>query len=177
MKTISATALYSLMEENKVILIDAREPIEYKEEHIKGAILKPISNFEKEKGEIHKLYLTAKEQNKKLVIYCKGGTRGGKFCEKLTELSGEVYNLEGGINAFKQAGFAVFKGNKNIFPLERQMQITVGFLVLTFTLLGIFISSKFLILTCIMGAGLLFAGITGFCGLMKILAIMPWNKN
>ncbi|WP_245586965.1 YgaP-like transmembrane domain [Pelistega indica] len=27
------------------------------------------------------------------------------------------------------------------------------------------------------GAGLLFAGITGFCGLARLLQGMPWNRN
>jgi hypothetical protein len=26
------------------------------------------------------------------------------------------------------------------------------------------------------GAGLTFAGVTGFCGMARLLAVMPWNK-
>jgi hypothetical protein len=26
------------------------------------------------------------------------------------------------------------------------------------------------------GAGLTFAGISGFCGMARLLAVMPWNK-
>jgi hypothetical protein len=31
-------------------------------------------------------------------------------------------------------------------------------------------------LTWFVGAGLTFAGISGFCGMARLLAVMPWNK-
>ena len=33
------------------------------------------------------------------------------------------------------------------------------------------------LLTAFVGAGLVFAGLTGFCGLAVLLAKMPWNKD
>jgi hypothetical protein len=27
------------------------------------------------------------------------------------------------------------------------------------------------------GAGLVFAGVTGFCGMARLLALMPWNRR
>jgi len=31
-------------------------------------------------------------------------------------------------------------------------------------------------LTWFVGAGLTFAGVSGFCGMARLLAVMPWNK-
>ena len=31
-------------------------------------------------------------------------------------------------------------------------------------------------LSWFVGAGLVFAGITGFCGMARLLAVMPWNR-
>jgi rhodanese-related sulfurtransferase len=169
MFSLSAEKVKEMLENNEVLLIDVREEVEYREEHIEGAFLLPLSSFTKEK--------LPKLEGKKLVIYCKGGVRGGKACDMVQKMGieTEFFNLEGGITAWKQK-YDVIKGKKLILPLERQMQLVVGVGVLGFTLLGAFINPKFLILPAFFGAGLIFAGITGFCGMMRILALMPWNR-
>ena len=47
-------------------------------------------------------------------------------------------------------------------------------------LLGLVLSlvwPQWLWLSAFVGAGLVFAGVTGFCGLGLLLARMPWNKK
>ena len=44
-------------------------------------------------------------------------------------------------------------------------------------ILGWTISPVFYGLSAFVGAGLTFAGVTGFCGLARLLAIMPWNRQ
>ena len=63
-------------------------------------------------------------------------------------------------------------------PIEimRQVQIVAGSLVLIGVILGYFVTPAFYALPAFVGAGLLFAGISGFCGMAKLLAIMPWNR-
>jgi rhodanese-related sulfurtransferase len=167
MKFVDAKTLKTWIEKNEVTLIDVREPIEHEVESIKESILIPLSIVSHEKIPL--------KEDKKIVIYCKGGTRGGNACAKLTNL--EAYNLEGGITAWKEAGFETLKSARKILPLDRQMQIIVGGGVLLFTLLGAFVNTKFLFLSGFFGSGLLFAGLTGFCALIKILALLPWNKT
>lgn len=43
-------------------------------------------------------------------------------------------------------------------------------------LLAFFISPWFALLSAFVGCGLMFAGITGWCGMAHLLAIMPWNR-
>jgi hypothetical protein len=48
--------------------------------------------------------------------------------------------------------------------------------VLTGVVLGLFVSPGFFGLSAFVGAGLTFAGATGWCGMAKLLAVMPWNR-
>ncbi|WP_109077328.1 YgaP family membrane protein [Aggregatibacter kilianii] len=63
------------------------------------------------------------------------------------------------------------------FHLFRQVLIVVGSLVLCGVLLGYFISPKWFILSGIIGIGMVFSGVSGFCSLLKILPLCPWNKK
>ena len=64
-------------------------------------------------------------------------------------------------------------------PIEimRQVQITAGSLVLLGVILGTWVAPAFYGLSAFVGAGLMFAGISGWCGMAKILAVMPWNRR
>lgn len=47
-------------------------------------------------------------------------------------------------------------------------------------LLGLILSHTvapaWILLIWFVGAGLVFAGVSGFCGMARLLALMPWNK-
>jgi len=60
-------------------------------------------------------------------------------------------------------------------PIMRQVQVVVGFMVLLSSALAALVSPWFLLLTGFFGAGLLFAGLTGTCGMAALLGRMPWN--
>ena len=62
-------------------------------------------------------------------------------------------------------------------PLMRQVQIVAGALILLGVALGYAFCSGFFLLSAFVGAGLTFAGITGFCGMARLLALMPWNRR
>ena len=61
--------------------------------------------------------------------------------------------------------------------LERQVRIAAGALVLAGVLLGYFVHPAFIGLSAFVGAGLVFAGITDWCGMGLLLAKCPWNKR
>jgi len=42
--------------------------------------------------------------------------------------------------------------------------------------LGVTLSPWALVLSGFVGCGLMFAGISGWCGMAKLLGAMPWNK-
>ncbi len=68
------------------------------------------------------------------------------------------------------------RGRKTI-SLERQVRIGAGSLVLAGVLLGWFVRPEFIWLSGLVGAGLVFAGITDICGLALLLAKAPWNRS
>ena len=61
-------------------------------------------------------------------------------------------------------------------PLQRQVQIAAGGMAFTGTLLAAFVHPGFLLIPGFVGAGLMMAGVTGFCGMALLLANAPWNR-
>ena len=43
--------------------------------------------------------------------------------------------------------------------------------------LGALFNPEFYLLSGLIGAGLIFAGVSGFCGMARLLTLMPWNKR
>ena len=88
----------------------------------------------------------------------------------------DAYYLEGGLDAWKRAGLPVHANKKTPLELMRQVQITAGSLVLVGVLLGAFVHPAFFALSGAIGAGLVFAGASGWCGLAQVLRLAPWNR-
>ena len=78
---------------------------------------------------------------------------------------------------WKQAGLITQEDTSQPLPLMRQVQIAAGLLTLCGVVLGFTLSSGFFLLSGFVGAGLLFAGLTGFCGMARLLKVMPWNRR
>jgi hypothetical protein len=57
------------------------------------------------------------------------------------------------------------------------VQIVAGSLVLLGVLLGAVVAPGFYALSGFVGAGLLFAGVSGICGMARLLTVMPWNRH
>jgi rhodanese-related sulfurtransferase len=169
-KNIEAKTLKKWLDKNEAIIVDVREPAENKAECIKQARLISLGEIKKDK--------LPDINGKKLVIHCLSGKRASSACEKLLkeDPSLEIYNLEGGINAWKESGFKVESSGKFFLPLDRQVQLTIGLSVLIGSILAYFVNPYFNFLTGFFGLGLTFAGLTGFCGLAMLMAKMPWNK-
>ncbi|MGE0753749.1 MAG: rhodanese-like domain-containing protein [Alphaproteobacteria bacterium] len=156
----------------EAVLIDVREPAEYASKHIPGSLLLPVSSC-------CSAALPEYSKGKKIVVHCQKGGRGAMACEKLTfEDAGlELYNLEGGILAWEAAGLPVNSAKRQMLSLDRQVQLTIGIILIVGSLLAYYVSSLFLLLTGFVGVGLTVAGATGFCGLAQVLAKMPWNQS
>jgi hypothetical protein len=58
----------------------------------------------------------------------------------------------------------------------RQVQITAGSLVLLGVALGALVSPWLYAVAAFVGAGLVFAGVTGTCGMARLLRLMPSNR-
>lgn len=169
--TIDSATLKQLLDNQTVTLIDVREAVEYARERIAGAKLFPLSQFSASKIE---QYL----DNKPFILYCQSSNRSYQAAQKLLEAgNSEITHLQGGLNEWKQQGYAT-KINKNApIPIMRQVQIVAGSLVFIGTILGAFVSPWFLILSGFVGAGLIFAGISGTCMMANLLMKLPYNQT
>jgi hypothetical protein len=79
------------------------------------------------------------------------------------------------LQAWKAAGLPV-EADRSAPDIMRQVQTIAGGLILFGVLAGWLVSPWFYLINTAVGAGLLTAGLTGFCGMARLLAKMPWNR-
>ncbi|MGH6719805.1 MAG: rhodanese-like domain-containing protein [Alphaproteobacteria bacterium] len=156
------------LEEGGAVVIDIREADEFARERIEGAHSAPLSTFESHDFRAFR--------DKTVIFTCRSGTRtvtnAARFLAKGFR---EVCLLEGGNEAWKRAGLTVRTDRRVPIDLMRQVQIAVGAMVLAGALLTL-VSPWFALIPGFAGAGLLAAGTTGFCGMTRVLRLMPWNR-
>ena len=98
-----AEDIYKMLTEepSQIILLDVRTEAEYEEEHIQIESVEtkniPLSEIEERLNELNK--------SKVLIVYCRSGARSRQACEILAQHNFTVFNLEGGITAWKAAGY------------------------------------------------------------------------
>jgi rhodanese-related sulfurtransferase len=175
MKTISPTHLQQLIDSHAGLnLIDVRTPVEFAEVHVPQARNEPLDQFEP--GALLASGQLSKEQP--VYLLCRSGGRASKAAEKLTKAGlDNAVVVEGGTLAWIEAGLPVNRGTTKVMSLERQVRIAAGSLVLTGVLLALFVHPYFIGLSAFVGAGLVFAGITDWCGMGLLLAKLPWNSR
>ena len=170
--TISAQQLHDLVQQGQSVeLIDVRTPVEFREVHVGIARNVPLDR-------LNAAQVTAGRNgaSRPLYVICRSGKRGAQACEQLAAAGyTNVVNVEGGTQAWDQAGLPVVRGQAAM-SLERQVRIAAGSLVVVGTALGYFVHPIGFVLAAFVGAGLVFAGITDTCGMGLLLARMPWNR-
>lgn len=155
------------------LLIDVREPDEFASERIAGARLVPLSKFDPA------LALAMALPKQKIVFQCRSGKRSADALRLASSMAGphEVMSLRGGIEAWKAAGLPVLASGKGGgLSVMRQVQLVIGVMVLGGAALAAFVHPYFAGVPAFFGAGLVFAGASGTCGLAALLSKMPWNR-
>lgn len=164
--------LQKLMEAGKVELLDVRTDMEYRSGHIAGARHLAVDELEQSDS------FEAPAEGRTLCIICQSGKRAERARRHLSERCGiQACVLEHGMNAWEEAGMPVERGTAARLPLIRQVQIIIGLVNLLTLALGIFVNPLWFIVPAFTSCGLLFAGLTGYCGLALALARMPWNRS
>jgi rhodanese-related sulfurtransferase len=164
---LSAQALAERLAARSVQVIDVREPVEYASGHIAGSLNVPLARLAE-----------AELPTGPLVLVCQSGNRSARGVQLLREQGHPlpVGDLAGGLPSWQQAGLPLRKLRNAPLPLMRQVQITAGSLVLLGLILSHMVAPAWILLTWFVGAGLVFAGVSGFCGMARLLALMPWNR-
>lgn len=172
-QTITPETAKKWLSTQEAILIDVREPMEFRSESIPNAMNMPLQTLDASHltSNIHK--------DKKVIFQCLSGNRSQQACDRLkaADLIGSFYTLEGGLSAWKKAGFPTQK-SKNCticFPIDRQVHILLGLLIIIGVVTGIYHPYGYGI-PLFIGLGLLNAGLTGWCGMARLMSKMPWNQ-
>lgn len=166
-KTITPAEAMKKMEAG-AMLVDIRGSDEHARERVPAAKNVPLDQ------------LSGNDLHGDTVIYhCKSGMRTQAAAGQLAACSGDrdCYIVEGGLGAWEKAGLPVEKVKGAPMELQRQVMIAAGSLVLLGTLLSLLVAPTFIWLAVFVGAGLTFAGVSGFCGMAMLLAKMPWNRR
>lgn len=170
---ITARELADWLAADRAVLIDVREPDEFRREHIGAALSVPLA----EVGRLHaSISIPAA---RKIVFQCQSGGRGDEACRILSDISGDhpAYNLADGIAGWKAAGLPVVGAGQGKAPsIFRQVQMIVGSLVFLSVLAGFLGFTPAFALAGLFGLMLALAGLSGWCGLALLLGRMPWNR-
>lgn len=166
-KTINAVEAYALISRGAA-LVDVRPVDEHARLSIPGAANVPLD----------RLTHAALPDAPVVIFHCRSGNRT-RACQPALSAAAicESYILEGGLDAWRKAGFPVAQDRSQPLELIRQVQLAAGALILLGVVLGALVAPAFFGISAFVGAGLMFAGATGWCGMARLLAVMPWNRR
>jgi rhodanese-related sulfurtransferase len=164
---INARALADQLAKQRVTVIDVREPVEYASGHIAGSLNVPLGRLD-----------DTPLPRGPLVLVCQSGKRSAQALAHLQQQGhpGPLADLKGGLPTWQQAALSLSKLRGAPLPLMRQVQIAAGSLMLLGLILSTTLAPAWILLSWFVGAGLVLAGLSGFCGMARLLALMPWNK-
>ena len=156
-------------------LVDVRTAAEYRAGHIPGAELIP--------GDLSpaiiedRLGRPAPGRDETLYITCHAGQRAARAAETLRQSGlSNIALVEGGTQGWEQAGLPLQRCGSAI-SLERQVQIAIGSLLILKVVLGYGVHELFFAAAAFIGAGLIFAGVSRWCGMSELIARLPWNRS
>ena len=164
---LSPYELNAQLRSGRIHIVDVREPMEFAGGHIAGSRNIPLAQLAE-----------APLPDGPLVVVCQSGARSERGVAVLRRrgLTVGVADLEGGLIAWQAAQLPLERRKGAPLPLMRQVQIAAGSLVLLGVILSQAIAPGWIWLSGFVGAGLVFAGVSGFCGMARLLAVLPWNR-
>jgi rhodanese-related sulfurtransferase len=171
--SVAPAELRQLLESGESLnLIDVRTPAEFSRLHAAGAKSIPLDQLDPAG-----LQATRSKPQTRIYLICQSGSRASKASQQLQQAGvQDSCIVEGGTVAWERAGLPVVRGVSKVISLERQVRIGAGALVLIGTVLAWMVHPAFLVIPAFIGAGLVFSGVTDFCGMAMLLAKMPWNR-
>jgi rhodanese-related sulfurtransferase len=170
---ISPREFSELASQGSVVLLDVRTPMEYQQVHAGPAISEPLDKLDP----IATATKHGLGKQDAVYVICKSGARARTAGQKFIDAGFEnVISVDGGTDAWVAADLPVVRTPSKVLPLQQQVFIAIGAMVVVGVLLGHFVNPAWLILAGFPGCGLIFAGFTGFCPLAMVMAKMPWNQ-
>ncbi|WP_406089327.1 rhodanese-like domain-containing protein [Streptomyces sp. NBC_01013] len=153
-------------------VIDVRAPGEYASGHVPGALNIPLDRL----SEAVPALKSASARGALLVV-CASGVRSTRACDILSAADIDAATLSGGTSAWEGEGHGLDRpeGGGAMWPMERQVRLAAGSLVVAGLLAGVSRPAARW-LSAGVGAGLVFSAVTNTCGMAAVLAKLPHNR-
>lgn len=103
MVNVDVATAKALIDSDSIFLIDVRTLYEYNESHIPGSLLVPVQNLKK--PEFIESVVNKIPKDKPILVYCRSGGRSVAASKILIESGFAIYNMEGGIMGWEEAGY------------------------------------------------------------------------
>jgi rhodanese-related sulfurtransferase len=158
-----------------VCILDVRTAAEVKAAGLPDCLHIPLHELTPERLQAE--IIKSGKNGAHVYLLCQAGRRAEMAADQLKgTIDAELYIIEGGMNAVVQSNIQLKAAGPKVIPLERQVRIVAGLLILIGAVLGTWVNPGFYGLSAFVGAGLTFAGITDICPMGMLIAKMPWNR-
>jgi rhodanese-related sulfurtransferase len=154
------------------LLLDVRSPAEFRSGRVQGAVNLPLEQVNAESVRTQ----MSERDNSSVLLLCASGGRAKVAAQKLKASGIRTFVIQGGTRACQQAGLPMEGDARSVMSVERQVRIAAGLMVFAGVALGTLYHPGFYGLSGFIGGGLMFAGITDWCGMGLLLARAPWNR-
>ena len=156
-------------------IIDVRTVLEHAEISLKCPhILKPLHELDIDS------IIASEGLSKDTPLYflCKMGGRATQAADKFKARGFQnCHVIDGGITACQSCDTISKTGASKIIPLDGQVRIAIGIVLLLITFAGFWVAQALFVLVGFLASILIISGLTGWCGLALLLARAPWNKT
>ena len=158
---------------SEITVVDVRTPGEYATGHVPGALNVPLDRIREAVTALR----TAAARGPVAVV-CASGNRSDTACRTLADAGVTASSVQGGTTAWTQAGYPAdrVEGERERWPMDRQVRLAAGSLVLTGLAVGL-AKPKARLLSAGVAGGLVFSAVTGTCGMAALLAKLPYNRT
>lgn len=102
-KVLTPQEFKARLADKSAVILDVRTPEEFAEGHLENALNKNV--FDKD----FTTYIAALDKNKPYFVYCLAGKRSGIAANDMRKKGLTVYELQDGIEGWKEAKFPVVK--------------------------------------------------------------------
>jgi sulfur dioxygenase len=171
LRSVSAQQLAVLAGSGKLHILDVRTPGEFASLRIAGSVNVPFERLDPP------ALLARFGADTPLYCVCQTGTRSQLAADRLRAAGfTNVVHVDGGTNAWTSADLPLLRGERSVISLERQVRIAAGLISVLGIIAGALIHPAGYVVSALVGAGLLYAGVTNTCGMSMVLARLPWNQ-
>lgn len=170
-QSVDVSEAQGLIQESNTLVLDVRSPGEFETAHIDGAINIPVDRLDPHLREI------VHNAGGTMVLVCQSGGRAEQAATKLSKHGKQdLVLLQGGMNAWQQAGAPVRRGEVQRWALERQVRLVAGSLVFA-SVAGSAWLPKTKWVGAGVGGGLVFAAVSNTCMMGNLLSKLPYNRG